>query len=122
MEVVPSEDTLVVEASVRVDDIDAVHPGLPVQVRLSAYSFRSTPPLDGTLVEISADRVVDPRTGTATYPARAVLSQKGHGAAPHIRLHPGMSAEVVIVKGRRTLLDYLLDPILRATDRAFIES
>jgi HlyD family type I secretion membrane fusion protein len=121
MEIVPSEDNLVVELNINTDDIDAVHPGLPVQVRFSAYSFRTTPAITGTLTQLSADRLVDSRTGLATYPARAVLRKDSLAAARRVQLYPGMTAEVVIVKGERTLLDYMLDPILRATEHALTE-
>jgi HlyD family secretion protein len=122
MEIVPMEDTLVVEAQIGTEDIDVVHPGLPVQVRLAAYSFRSTPPIAGTLMHVSADRVVDPRTGTASYPARAVLDPAALAAARNVHLYPGMTAEVAIIKGDRTLVDYMLDPLLKATNRAFLEN
>ena len=63
MDLVPSGDRLVVEARVEPTDIDTVHPGLPAQVRLTAFSQLTTPTLSGKVVRVSADRLVDERTG-----------------------------------------------------------
>lgn len=123
MEIVPQEDSLLIEAHVRTEDIESVHRGLPVSVRLSAFSFRSTPPVDGELIQVSADRIVDPRTNHATYLVRARLDQNSLALAlgDGGQLHPGMPAEVMILGQGRTLLDYLADPIVKVAARAFRE-
>lgn len=121
MEIVPAKDTLIVEGSVRPQDINAVHPGLPVQVRLSAYSFRSTSPVRGVLSHVSADHIVDPRSGIASYLVQAKLDEKQLENQQQIQLYPGMPAEIVVVKEARTFFDYLLDPIIGITERAFLE-
>lgn len=124
MEIVPEEDGLRIEAQIDPRDIDVIHGGQPVQVRLTAYSFRHTQPLPGHLDQISADRIVDPRSGAVTYKAIVRLDEEAMGdrAGEGITLYPGMAAEVVIGTGERTLLDYLLDPILKSLSRALRET
>lgn len=121
LEIVPREDTLIVEAELRPQDIETVHRGQDVFVRLSAFSFRRTPPVPGHLLEVSADRVVDPRTGQGSYNLKASLDAQTI-ADLGLALRPGMPAEVMVIQRERTLLDYLVDPFLQATERAFREN
>lgn len=108
MEIVPQDDDLIVEALMKPEDIDVVRVGLPAQVRLTAYSFRMVPPLDGEVVYVSADRVTDERTNSSAYLVRVVLTAE---VDKSVELLPGMSAETVIVTGQTTPMAYLLDPI-----------
>jgi HlyD family secretion protein len=121
LEIVPREDALVIEGNLRPEDIDSVYRGQPVHVRLSAFSFRRTPPVEGTLTELSADRIVDPRTGYSSYRIVATLDQDSLAALDGVVLKAGMPADVMIVQTQRTLLDYLIDPIVQVTERAFRE-
>jgi HlyD family type I secretion membrane fusion protein len=121
MDIVPREDALVVEGHVRPEDVEGIYRGQAVHVRLSAFSFRRTQPVVGELTEISADRIIDPRTGLATYRIVATLDPESLAALTHVALKPGMPAEVMIVQTERTLLDYLIDPIIQVTERAFRE-
>ena len=121
MEIVPREDALVIEGSLRPEDIDSVYRGQPVHVRLNAFSFRRTPPVEGVLTDVSADRIVDPRTGYSSYRVVATLDPASLAAAKGVELKPGMPADVMIVQTQRTLLDYLIDPIVQVTERAFRE-
>ncbi len=121
MHIVPREDTLVIEGHVRPEDVEGIYRGQPVHVRLSAFSFRRTQPVEGELTEVSADRIVDPRTGSASYRIVATLDQDSLAALEHVTLKPGMPAEVMIVQSERTLLDYLIDPLVQVTERAFRE-
>jgi len=121
MEIVPREDALVIEGNLRPEDIDSVYRGQVVHVRLSAFSFRRTPPVEGILTEVSADRIVDPRTGYSSYRVVARLDPDSLAAADNVVLKAGMPADVMIVQTQRTLLDYLVDPIVQVTERAFRE-
>jgi HlyD family type I secretion membrane fusion protein len=121
MEIVPREDALVIEGNLRPEDIDSVYRGQSVHVRLSAFSFRRTPPVEGTLTELSADRIVDPRTGYSSYRIVATLDPNSLAALDGVVLKAGMPADVMIVQTQRTLLDYLIDPIVQVTERAFRE-
>jgi len=119
MEIVPIDDSLVVEALVRPEDIDAVHQGMPAQIRLTAFNFRRTPALPGRLIHLSADRVVDGQTGVSAYYAKVRIDEGP--LADALEFYPGMPAEVMILLGERTLLDYLAEPVLSSFNRAFRE-
>jgi len=120
MDIVPQGDRMVIEARVEPGDIDVVHAGQPAQIRLTALNQRFVTPLRGAVKWVSADRLTDQRTGLPYYLARVELHLDGD--APAVGLHPGMSAEVLIATGGRTLLDYLASPLLRAVERAGRES
>jgi len=121
LDVVPKGDRLVVEAFVDPNDIDVVHVGLPAQVRLTALTQRNLAPLEGHVTRVSADRLVDERTGAAYFLARVELDD-GSTELNGERLYPGMQAEVMIVTGERTTLDYLSRPIVDSLNRAFREN
>lgn len=120
MDIVPAGDRLVVEARVAPTDIDSVAVGLPAQVRLTAFSQLTTPALDGHLIRISADAFTDERTGASWYEARVGLAPD-QPELEGLELVPGMPAEVMIVTGSSTPLEYLLKPILASFGRALRE-
>ena len=120
MDIVPAGDELVIEARVEPTDIDVVHPGLPAQVRLTAFSQLTTPILSATVFQVSADSLFDERTGASYYEARVKLD-RGQPELEGLKLQPGMPAEVMIVTGKRTPLDYLLKPIVTSFGRALRE-
>lgn len=122
LDIVPAESGLVIEAQVNPDDIDVVHVGLSAQVLLTALNQRATKPLMGNVTNISADRLVEERTGRAYFLVRVNVGEEAVKAAPGLSLSPGMQAEVLILTGARTALDYLLEPITRSIRRAFRET
>ncbi len=122
MDIVPSGESLLVEARVDPADIDVVHPGLSAKVRLTAFSQRDMHPLDGKVLSVSADRLTEDRTGEAYYLARIVLNEEAGEQLGDGELYPGMQAEVMIVTGSRTALEYLLRPLAASFRRAFKES
>ncbi|WP_104026672.1 HlyD family type I secretion periplasmic adaptor subunit [Vibrio jasicida] len=122
MEIVPQEDELIVEALVKPEDIEALHIGQATQVRLTAFSFRKTPPIEGKLIHISADRISDQATGSSAYLARVsldanMLAELGES----VSLYPGMPAEVMILIDEQTPLNYLLNPLSVASYKAMRE-
>ena len=122
LEVVPWDDKMVIEAKVRPLDIEAVHAGLPAEVRLSAYKSRSTPTVPGTVIHVSADSLVDDRSGESHYMADIEIAPEQLARLDGVRLAPGMPAEVMIVTGERTALQYLLlDPVRESFSRAWRE-
>lgn len=121
MEIVPTLDKLVVEAHVEVTDIDKVRPDLPAQIRLLAYSQRTTPSLDGRVVWVSADRIDDDKTRTAYYTARVEVDQAQLAALTDVRLYPGMPVDVMIETGKRTMFQYLVAPFERTFAHAMRE-
>jgi HlyD family type I secretion membrane fusion protein len=120
LDLVPRDDLLVIEARVRPDDIDVVHPGLDAQIRLTAFNQRYTPVFTATIREVSADRLTDTRTGRPYYQAKLRLDAD-QPALQRLKLRPGMPAEVMILTGKRSLLDYLLKPILDSVHRGMRE-
>jgi len=119
MDIVPSDEKLVIEANVDPIDIDVVHPGLEAQVLITAFSMRNAKPLKGRVMSVSADRLIDERTGQAYYRARIELTENPAKALEGATLHPGMPAEVMIVTGARTALGYIFKPISSSLNRAF---
>lgn len=122
LDLVPSDDALVIDAQVAPRDIDVVAPGLLAQIHLSAFSSRSMPRIDGTVRSVSADRLVDQQSGRAYYLARVEVNRERLAEVDStIELVPGMPADVLIVTGERTLVDYLFQPFLDAVRRSFRE-
>lgn len=121
MQIVPHGDGLVIEAHIAAQDIEAVKVGMPVQIRFPALPQRTLPMLTGTVSHVSADRLVDERTGLGYYKVRAVLDPESQAAIADRRLVPGMPADVTIPTGERTVLRYLTDPILDAIRKSLTE-
>ncbi len=122
MHIVPAHDRLLVDAKVDPRDIDVVKPGLLARVRLTAYQRRHVRPLEGRVLSVSADRLVEDRTGESYYLARIDLTESPGDVLKGAVLQPGMAAEVIIVTGAHTALEYLLEPITRTFNAAFRES
>jgi HlyD family type I secretion membrane fusion protein len=121
LDIVPEDDTLVIEAQVTPNDIDVVHVGLPAQVRLTAFKQRDTPLLDGKLTRISADSFTDERSGASYFLARVAIDTAEISKLDGRELYPGMGAEVMIKTGKRTTMDYILAPLTDSLRRAFRE-
>ncbi|WMC11523.1 HlyD family type I secretion periplasmic adaptor subunit [Oceanimonas pelagia] len=121
VEIVPLEDTLLVEARIEPRDIGFLRPGLEAMVKFTAYDFTIYGGLVGEVEKISADSIQDDDGNTfflATI--RTKESFLGSEQAP-LRIIPGMQAGVDIITGKKTVLDYLLKPILRAKQGALRE-
>ena len=120
-EIVPLEDTLLVEAQVRPADVAFLRPGLPATVKITAYDFSIYGGLAGTVENISADTIVDER-GESFYRMRVRTAESSLGTAEKpLEIIPGMTAEVDVITGEKTVLDYILKPILKARDHALRE-
>jgi len=120
-DIIPQNDKLIVEAQVQPLDIDIVKVGLPARVTLSAFKQRTTPTLDGTVIYVSADSLVDKRTGAPYFSARVEISKEQLDRIDDVELSPGMPADVMIVTGSRTAFQYLFDPLRESMRRAFRE-
>jgi len=121
MEIVPEQSDLIVDAHVRPEDIDVVHKDMEAEVRLTAFNARSTAPVRGRVLDVSADSITDDRTGLSTYRAKVALDPDDLATQPELVLYPGMPAEVMILLGERTAFDYLAAPILNSLNRSFRE-
>ncbi len=119
IEIVPLEDALLLEARVLPRDIAFLHPGQPAIVKFTAYDFSIYGGLDGTLEHIGADTVTDDK-GNAFYTVRVRTNKPGFGDA-NLPIIPGMVAEVDIITGKKSVLAYLLKPVLRARNVAMTE-
>jgi HlyD family type I secretion membrane fusion protein len=120
MEIVPGSGTLAVEAMVSLTDIDVVHAGLPVQLRFVALNQRSVPTLKGKVLDVSADRLIDPRSGQAFYQARIGIDPDQPELKDFV-LYPGMPVEALVVTGARTMLQYLAKPLVVGLARSMRE-
>ena len=118
VEIVPLDDALVLEAKVQPKDIAFIHPGQAATVKFTAYDFSIYGGLDAKVDNISPDTQVDER-GNAFYIVRVRTEQPRFGADQPII--PGMTAEVDILTGKKTVLSYLLKPILKARAYALSE-
>src|SRR5262245_18034403 len=119
MDIVPDQNGLTVEATVNVDDIKDVRPGMRAEVRLTAYKQRTTPIIFGEVRNVSADRMTDTRTGAGYYVVQIKLDEQDLKRHGDIKLVPGMAAEVSIPTGARTALDYLVRPLTDSLNRSF---
>lgn len=89
------------------------------RVVLTAYRQRNLPLIHGTLRSVSADRVIEDRTGESYFLAKVEVQQEDLLRLPEIELSPGMPAEVMILNDQQTLIGYLLDPFLDSARRSF---
>lgn len=122
LDIVPTEDDLVIEARVSPNDIDAVKPGQTAQVHLTPYHTRYTNLLHGNLRDISADTYTDDKTNTRYYKANIVVDREDvKKVDENIVLSAGMPAEVFIRTGEHTLLTYMIEPFSRSLRRSFRE-
>lgn len=118
VEVVPLEDNLLLEAKVLPKDIAFLRPGQKAIVKFTAYDFSIYGGLDGTLEHIAADSITDER-GNTFYTVRVRTTKSRLG--DNLPIIPGMVAEVDIVTGQKSILAYLLKPVLKAKQAAFTE-
>lgn len=121
MGIVPQDDTLVVQARIDPADIDVVEIGALASVRLTSFSQRTTQPIDGELLTVSAD-IVQPEQGAPYYEARVALDSESLAKQPELELVQGMPATVIISTGDQTLLEYLLAPLVRSFELGLREN
>jgi protease secretion system membrane fusion protein len=114
LDIVPSEDTLIVEAQLPPQYIDRVRVGLPADVHFDAFMGRmDSPVVAGNVVTVSADALTEPRTGSQFYTIRAAIPATEIKKLGNVQIQPGMQGTVMIKTGERSLLVYLVRPILR---------
>jgi HlyD family secretion protein len=121
LDLVPSDDRLVVEARLRPEDVDVVRVGQKAEVQVTAYKARRAPPLPGTVVHVSADRLVDRRTDQPYYGMRIALDAAALAERADMSLVPGMPVAAFVETGESTVALYALGPLLDTLDRAFRE-
>ncbi|MBA4502779.1 HlyD family type I secretion periplasmic adaptor subunit [Marinobacterium marinum] len=118
VEIVPADDRLLVEAKIAPRDIAFLRPGLPATIKLHAYDFSIYGGIPAEVQHISADTITDKRDNTY-YLVRAITNERALSDA--LEVMPGMTAQLDIITGERSVLSYLLKPILRAKANALGE-
>ncbi|AZD73971.1 Type I secretion membrane fusion protein, HlyD family [Pseudomonas chlororaphis subsp. aurantiaca] len=121
LDIVPSVSELVIEAQVAPVDIDRVAIGKRADIRFGAFKSSTTPVIEGEVSSVSADRLTNEKTGTAYYLARVRVTEHGVRTLGERKLLPGMPADVLIVTGQRTLLQYLMQPARDVMSQSMIE-
>ncbi|HEY6633432.1 MAG TPA: HlyD family type I secretion periplasmic adaptor subunit [Rhizobiaceae bacterium] len=119
VEIVPVDDTLLIETRIRPQDVAFIHPGAKATVRLSAYDYTKYGTLAGTVERIGADTITDEQ-GETFY--QVIVGTDTANADGGMRVIPGMVATVDISNGERTVLDYLLRPVMKIRDQALREA
>jgi HlyD family type I secretion membrane fusion protein len=121
LDIVPTQEKLVVEARVRPQDVNHVHEQSRADVRLTGFDARTTPNLPGRVTFISPDRIASPETGEAWFVATIEVDAAVLANQPGIRLQAGMPAEVFVRTPARTLFQYLAKPLTAFASRAMRE-
>ena len=121
LEIVPLDDTLLIEANIKPADIAFLHPGQKAMIKITAYDFSIYGGLEGSVEQISAD-TIENQKGESFYKVKlrtkaSAIVYRGE----KLPIIPGMTASVDILTGKKSVLDYLLKPILKAKENALRE-
>lgn len=119
LDIVPDQDALSIEAQVAVEDISDVHPNMKAEVHLTAYKQRIVPIIHGDIIQVSADRLTDPKTNNPYYIVLVRIDEAELAQIPNIRLYPGMPATVMIPTVQRTAFDYIVGPLVMSFNHSF---
>jgi len=131
--IVPTNDKLVVQAQISPADVDTIHPGQQVNIRFSTAAAKQVPVVVGTLEYVSPDRLISEQkpgltsssapalAPSAYYSGRIVVPPEELRKLDKIKLHAGMPVEVLISRGERTVLEYVMAPLSNNFARAFKE-
>ncbi|UPJ54657.1 HlyD family type I secretion periplasmic adaptor subunit [Bradyrhizobium sp. 200] len=121
LEIVPTEDRLVIEAALKPMDREEVHAGQIARVRVHALNIRRRPMLDGKVIGVAADALTDAKSGVTSYMAEVELDIDAPTSSYISSLLPGMPVEIFVETGERTFAQYLLQPMELRINRAFRE-
>jgi HlyD family secretion protein len=119
MLVVPDSDVLIIEAKVQPTDVDQIHLGQKAVVRFSAFNRRTTPELNGEVIEIGADVTQDDKRNESYYSVRIQIPDSELARMEGLRPVAGMPVEAFIETSPRTVMSYLVKPMLEQVDRTF---
>jgi len=122
IEIVPTQDNLLVEAKIKPADIAFLYPGQRAIVKFSAYDFAIYGSLKGTLTHISADTIIDEVDKQNYYLIHIKTDENYLGSEENkLKIIVGMTADVDVITGKKTVLNYILKPILRARENVLSE-
>jgi HlyD family type I secretion membrane fusion protein len=119
LDIVPDQDSLTIEAQIAVEDISDIRPNMRAEVHLTSYKQRIVPIIHGDIIQVSADRLTDPKNNNAYYVAFVKIDAGELAAMPNIRLYPGMPATVMIPTIQRTAFDYIVGPLVMSFNHSF---
>ena len=127
LDIVPDEEALIIQARLAPVHIDSVAPGQSAIVHLTALDQRTLPRIEGEVLSVSADAIVDADTGESYFQVRVRVDMAGLDdisaqTGEELRLVPGMPAGVLIVTGERTMLAYLTAPLRKSFRNALREA
>jgi len=118
-EIVPFGDVLIVEGKIDPKDIAEIRLGDAVKISLTAYDATKYGRLDGRVLQISADAIADQKTGQTAYDVSILIEGKLYEVdGKEIMLLPGMIAQLEVLTGKRTVLDYIWQPLIKTKDHA----
>lgn len=112
LQIVPDRDSMIVEARIRPQDVDQVRVGRAARVTFSGFNRQTTPDIAGKLIFVSPDLTSDQRTGQSYYRIKVRLDAGALAKAPQIALKTGMPAETFVETGNRSILSFLIKPLL----------
>lgn len=121
LEIVPQGTALEVEGRLPVNLVDKVAPQLPVDILFTAFNQNSTPRVTGEVALVSADQLLDERSGQPYYVLRSTVSEEALARLQGLSIRPGMPAELFVRTGERSLLNYLFKPLLDRAGSALTE-
>lgn len=117
-DIVPADTRLVIEARIRPEDIGRVQAEQPADIRLTSFQYRTTPLVEGKVIYVAADRLIDRATNLPYYTVMVEAVPASLSSAGDLKLSAGMPAEVYIKGEERTPLQYLMEPITQVLHRA----
>ena len=118
MQIIPRDDRLIIDSQVQPQDIDQVFPGQTTTVRFSAFNQRTTPEVNGEVLNMSADRLIDPITGFPYFSVKVKIPLEEMRRLGGVTLIPGMPAEAFMQTRSRSVMSYLLKPVKDAMRHA----
>lgn len=121
MDIIPNTGKLIIESQVEPASVDQIYVGQPTTIRLSAFNQRTTPELNGRVIGLSANTLVDPVTGFPFYTVKITIPEDEIARLNGLVLVPGMPAEAFMQTDKRSVMNYLLKPATDQLSRAFKE-
>ena len=122
MNIVPNNDDLIIEAKIKPQDIDNIAIDLQAKIMLTAFKGKKVPKINGKVINISPDIVINEKSQESYFIARISIDKKEiENLKEKIELYPGMPAQIFILTGARSLISYLFTPISDSAYKAFRE-
>jgi protease secretion system membrane fusion protein len=121
MDIVPTDEELVIEGSIPVNLIDKIQSGLKVDLVFSAFNVNTTPHIPGIVTNVAPDRLTDERTGEPYYKMKAKVAPEGVKLLAKYKVLSGMPVDMFVRTGERTLMNYLLKPLIDRAGSAMSE-